>query len=100
MKLQDLIEQRDALERQINEAQRQERAEAIARVRTLMADHGLTVADVSSAVPASKGPTAARKVPAKYQDPVSGKTWSGRGLRPNWLKDALAQGRGIEEFAL
>jgi len=26
--------------------------------------------------------------PAKYRDPATGATWSGRGRAPNWIKDA------------
>lgn len=37
-------------------------------------------------------------VPVKYRDPASGATWSGRGLRPRWLADALAAGRTLADF--
>lgn len=40
------------------------------------------------------------KVAPKYRDAATGQTWSGRGLQPNWLKAALATGRGIAEFKL
>jgi DNA-binding protein H-NS len=26
-------------------------------------------------------------IEAKYKDPISGKTWSGRGKTPKWIKD-------------
>ena len=35
--------------------------------------------------------------PAKYAD-RAGNTWGGRGRRPQWLKDALAAGRRLDEF--
>ena len=44
----ELIAQKVELERQIAEAQRAERADAVARVRALMAEHGLTVADITA----------------------------------------------------
>lgn len=101
--LADLIAQKAALEQKIAVARREGRAKAIAQVKVLMAEHGLTAADLSgrSAAP----PTAARsrkgsKVPAKYRDPATGTTWSGRGLQPKWLKAALASGRKISDFAL
>lgn len=46
---------------------------------------------------AAKGKGAAGKRPVKYRD-ESGNTWSGRGLRPNWLKQALANGSALESF--
>ncbi len=38
--------------------------------------------------------------PAKFRDPRSGKTWSGRGRTPIWLREYEEQGRKRDEFAL
>lgn len=40
------------------------------------------------------------KVSAKYRDPDSGKTWSGRGMAPVWLRELEKSGRKREEFAV
>ena len=100
-KLKDLLAQRAALERQIEDAARAERADAVAKVKALMAEHGLSVADLSAraaaAKPRAKG---GAKVAAKYRDAATGNSWSGRGLRPNWLKAALASGRKLDDFAV
>ncbi|HWK83538.1 MAG TPA: H-NS histone family protein, partial [Caldimonas sp.] len=37
--------------------------------------------------------------PAKYTD-GSGRTWSGRGRRPGWVNEALAQGKPLQSLAL
>lgn len=37
------------------------------------------------------------KAPAKFSD-KNGNTWTGRGPRPKWLKDALATGKQLAEF--
>lgn len=34
----------------------------------------------------------------RYRDPVSGATWTGRGLQPAWLKAALANGKALADF--
>ena len=39
-----------------------------------------------------------RDVTAAYRDKQSGKTWSGRGRRPVWLKAAIDSGRDLREF--
>ena len=39
-------------------------------------------------------------LPPKYQDPVTGDTWSGRGRKPIWLTAALNLGRTVEEFLI
>jgi DNA-binding protein H-NS len=41
-----------------------------------------------------------RKPDAKYQDPISGKTWSGRGKTPIWMKEKISKGISKETFAL
>lgn len=94
----ELLAQKAALEQQIAEAQRAERAGAVAKVRALMSEHGLTVADLSSRPSAPK--KAGAKVAPKYRDAATGNTWSGRGLQPRWLKEALASGKQIGDFAL
>ncbi|MFT3665705.1 H-NS family nucleoid-associated regulatory protein [Piscinibacter sp.] len=99
--LQELLQQKEALERQIDLTRKRERAEAIAQVRALMNEYGLTPADLGArAVPPAPAKSGATKLAPKYRHPDSGETWSGRGLQPNWLKAALAAGRKLDEFKL
>lgn len=88
--LSSLLAQKADLERQIAQARRSESAAAIAQVRAIVAEFALTEADVFGN--AGKAPKAVRAVAAKYRDPVSGKTWSGRGKPPVWIagKDRAA----------
>lgn len=95
--LNELLAQKAALEQQIVEAQRSQKAEAIAQVKSLMAEHGLTLADLGSRSLAAPRRTA-NKVAAKYRNAATGDTWSGRGLQPNWLKAALADGARLDDF--
>jgi DNA-binding protein H-NS len=92
--LQELLAQKAALEKQIADTQRQERADAIAKVKSLMAEYGLTAADIVGKAPVAQrsAPSAGKKVAPKYRNPDTGETWTGRGLQPNWLKSALASG--------
>ena len=100
--LSELLSQKAELEKQIAEMQRNERADAIAQVRTLMAQYGLSVADIAAKAsgPKISGPKAGAKVAAKYRNPATGDTWSGRGLKPKWLQSALAAGRSVADFAI
>lgn len=99
--LTELMAQKEAIEKRIADARKSERAAAIQKITTLMSEHGLTVADLQ-AKPASAGRASRKgaKVPAKYRDPATGDSWSGRGLQPKWLKAALASGRKLSDFAL
>ena len=98
--LKELLARKAEIEKQIDDAARNERAEAIAKVKALMAEHGLSVADLGGRGSARSARGTGSKVAAKYRDGATGQTWSGRGLRPNWLKAALASGRKLEDFAV
>lgn len=101
--LQDLLAQRAEIEKKIADVQREERATAINKVRSMMAEFGLTAADIAGKAPAVRAPGTGKstgKVAAKYRNAATGETWSGRGLQPKWLKSALAAGAKIEDFAL
>lgn len=101
--IKDLMAQKEELERLIAEATAHGKNEAIAQVKALMEEYGLTVADLGSrgaktrtGAPRSTG----MKVGAKYRDSTTGESWSGRGLQPRWLKAAVAGGKKLEDFAV
>lgn len=98
--LSELLAQKAALEQQILEVQRTARADAVAKVRALMSEYGLTVADLGTrpALPSRK--TAGTPVAPKYRHPATGETWSGRGLKPKWLRAAIESGAELNDFKL
>lgn len=101
--LQELLAQRADIEKKIADVQREARTEAINKVRTLMGEFGLTMADLAgkTAAPRAAGPAKpASKVAPKYRNAATGETWTGRGLQPKWLKAALAAGAKLEEFTI
>lgn len=75
--------ERAALEKQIAEAQKIHQADAIAKIRLLMEEHGLTADQLSGAKKIAKA-TSKKTVPPKYRGP-DGQTWSGRGRQPKWV---------------
>lgn len=92
----ELLAQRQALETQINEARKRETKEAIAQVKSLVADFGFTAEDIFG--PARKAPLAqkiakagpktrpgATKSAPKYRNPETNETWTGKGRAPRWL---------------
>ena len=79
-----LLAQKAALEAQIEAARKAENAEAIAQVKALIAEHGLTQQDIFGG--AKRGRKASGSVAPKYKDPISGATWSGRGKAPKWIE--------------
>jgi DNA-binding protein H-NS len=98
--LKELLAQKEAIEREIERTQHQGRLDAIAKIRALMAEYGLTAADLSAKGGAKARAGTGTKVAAKYRNSATGDTWSGRGLQPKWLKAALAGGKKISDFAV
>lgn len=76
---QELIAQKKLLDQQITEARKLESKAALATVMELVREFGFTAQQVFPWKPEAK------KSAAKYHDPESGKTWTGRGKPPNWI---------------
>jgi DNA-binding protein H-NS len=85
------IEMKKQAERLMAEAEALRMNELVAVIGQIKAEikaYNLTPKDLGFSMPATiKG----RKVPAKYRDPVSGKTWSGRGRTPLWVNGSVQQ---------
>ena len=98
------LELKEQAEKLLAEAERmreQEIADAIADIKRKIDLYGLTAADLGFARggPGNSRPKSA-KSPVKYRGP-NGETWSGgRGRKPQWVAQALKEGRSLEEFAV
>ena len=85
----ELLQQRENLEKQIQEARQRENQEAVDKVRALVAEFELTPDDIFGN-PRKSGKTSAsagQKVAPKYRNPATGDTWTGRGKPPKWIAD-------------
>lgn len=80
------------LEKEAEALRRQELKNVIAQVRQVVAEYGLTAADLglSGGRGAARGGKARRASTgaARYRDPATGQTWTGRGRPPAWIADA------------
>ena len=82
---QELLAQAEELTRQAEELRKQEVAGKIAEIKAIMSDHGITSTDLGfNASPVGKRP-ARPASQAKYRDPISGKSWTGKGRQPEWI---------------
>jgi DNA-binding protein H-NS len=94
--LKDLLSQIESLQNQVAEVRQREVGDAVAKVRALIDEYQLSPSDIfpngksKAAVSRKSG-----KVAPKYRDPISGNTWSGRGLAPKWLT-----GKNKEDFRI
>jgi DNA-binding protein H-NS len=87
------------LQSQADEIVKKQSAGVIAKVHAMLAEHGLTVADLGSG-PSTKGAKRSAATTgqasnsgsnAKYRDPKSGATWSGHGRAPGWIANAKSR---------
>ena len=112
--IQNQINAAEAQIRQLREkldAQKtEERRAAVSQAKALVQAHGITAGELGlsagkgrgqpkSAKAAKPGKTRA-KVAAKYRDPATGNTWTGRGKTPNWLSAKLAAGKTKADYAI
>ncbi|KQP11894.1 H-NS family nucleoid-associated regulatory protein [Pseudorhodoferax sp. Leaf267] len=88
----ELLQQREALDAQIEELRRTENQAAIEKVRAIVTEYQLTEADVFGK---PKATTAGQKVAPKYRDAATGATWTGRGKPPKWI-----EGKDRQEFLI
>lgn len=77
---QELQDQIATLQAQAKKLKLADKAAAVKTIKQLMADHGITVADLTVKKRA--------KVQPKYCNPANpSQTWTGRGRKPAWVKN-------------
>ncbi len=106
-----IVKQIEALKAEAEKARKKEVDGVIERIRAAIDAYHLTAEDLGFvtkpkaakkvAVKTRGRRKASAKAPAvvKYRND-SGGTWGGRGKRPQWLRDALAAGKTLEDFAV
>ena len=119
-----VLKQIEGLKTQAEKLRRAEIDGVVTRIRDAIRHYGLTAGELglsstaSSSGSSGAGPVARKKpgpkpgstrlkkkkggtgkVAPKYRD-ENGNTWAGRGQRPIWLRNALATGRKIEDYAI
>ena len=111
MSLSELRRLQSKVETEIRRRNDSARRDLLKRMQKMAADEGLSLSDILSTAPATgeKRAETGRKakpgrkkvgtVPVKYRHPENpGIGWSGRGRKPQWITDWLAQNKPIEEL--
>jgi DNA-binding protein H-NS len=95
---QEILSQIEDLKRRAEDVRREEMSGAIGEIKKLMTQFEITCEDLGMAVRTSsfKGKLRGSVAP-KYRDPVSGKTWTGRGRRPSWVNDLDGMGKTLDD---
>jgi DNA-binding protein H-NS len=79
----ELLVRRAELERQLQKTRTEEFTAVVADIKQKMADYSITLVDLG--IDPERTNKAGASVPAKYRDPTTGVTWSGRGKAPKWI---------------
>ncbi|MCA8050251.1 H-NS histone family protein [Burkholderia arboris] len=83
----ELKSQVEQLRQQAEQARLAELEIVLAEVQARVAEYGLTPEQVfGHRCKTSRMRVGQSSVPARYRDPRTGATWSGRGREPGWIK--------------
>ncbi len=108
-----IVQQIEVLQADAEKARRKEMEGVIGRIRDAISVYGLTAQDLGfdgvraakaatngTAAPKKRGAKAAKAAAVvKFRNDTGG-TWGGRGKRPQWLGDALNNGKTLADFAV
>lgn len=108
----ELMQDIARLQQEAEQRRREEADSVVERIKEAIDAYGLTASDLGfGREPAPSRQAGGRKAAqpggkksngafgAKYRDD-EGNTWGGRGPRPYWLRDALARGKQLSDFAV
>ena len=102
----------EKLRKQAQSLQSKRRKPVIQSIVRSMKEYDITIEEITSALgkapaktkastPKAKPASGVRKsVPAKYRNPATGDTWTGRGKAPRWVTDAEASGQSRDQFLI
>jgi DNA-binding protein H-NS len=106
LKIKDLNELIEKAKKRISEIEKSEAQEVRAKLFALAKEHGYDAAQLiggggaAPAKAAAAGEKVRRPAKAKYQDPNSSATWTGRGLKPLWVRAAIESGKTLESLEI
>ncbi len=89
----ELKAQMDALAEKTEAARLAEFQAVIDDIRTKVTEYGITEKDIFGGRRGRATKQVATPIEAKYRDPKTGATWSGRGRAPAWIKDTKNRNR-------
>lgn len=92
MNVEELIALKTEIEALISQKQKEKKAELKKKFQEMAENAGLSVEEILSSAKERK------PVSVKYRNGEN--TWSGRGKRPNWVKEILANGESLETYEI
>lgn len=101
MSREELEELRADVETAISTLADREKSAALDAARQAALAHGHDLHDLVGLLSAKGRGKGKSKNPPKYRNPENpDQTWTGRGRKPQWIRDAEDDGKDIAEFAI
>ncbi len=103
------------LQKQAQALQAKQRGPVITSIIRSMREYDITPEDIAAAYKqktaaragtgtrarkTATSPAVKRTVPAKYRNPETSETWTGRGKAPRWITNAEAEGKSRDQFLI
>lgn len=89
--LSDLKAQLADIQKKIEKKESEEKAQIIKDIRAKMTEYGIVISDLEAKAKKPKG-----EYIAKYRKDDN--EWSGKGKRPRWFKEAVANGDDMNQY--
>ncbi|BBU32702.1 hypothetical protein BTHE68_64360 (plasmid) [Burkholderia sp. THE68] len=100
IELAQLRAQQEALDKQLADAKERETRQVMIEIVQKMREYGISINELMG----RKSGAEPDEPSAKYRDPASGSTWSGRGRAPAWIvgkdRDAFLADKGAAARAM
>jgi DNA-binding protein H-NS len=95
MSHEELVQLQKDVKKALSTFEDRRRKEALIEMQEVARKHGLELADIVKG--GKKGSVSA----PKYRHPEnSALTWAGRGRQPRWIKEALEQGKSLDDMRI
>jgi len=100
MSRRDLEKLRNDVDKALSTVADRERKAALDAAERAAAEHGFKLSELTGSS-MGRGSKVKSKSPAKYRNSANAdETWSGRGRKPGWIREAEAAGRNIADFLI
>ncbi|RJE80991.1 H-NS family nucleoid-associated regulatory protein [Paracoccus sp. JM45] len=96
MSLKEMQDLRTRLDRAINSYEDRKRREALVAIEEAAREHGFNLSELTGSKPSRTGTVAPKY--ANPQDPTM--TWTGRGRKPRWVQESLAEGKELDDLLI
>ena len=101
MSLEELVALRTLIDEQIAIKQKEQKKALVSEFKAMAAKLGLSLEDVMGLEAAKTRKGSGQKVAPKYRHPQNTElTWTGRGRKPLWVEEYLANGGRLEGLVI